>query len=171
GSGHPRVKIELAAELVDQHVGNLGQRGGTAQVYHLSNLEPGVTTRVDAAERLQVHGHVEGQSVKRAAAPHAQAQRADLGAVDVHAGSAIDASGLDVPVCQGVDDGLFDASHQFAYAHAQTAQVDQRIGHDLPRSVVRHLPTALDPDHRDVARRQYLLGLARLTQGEHRVVF
>src|SRR3546814_2157267 len=50
-----------------------------------SDLQVGIAAGVDPRERLQVHGDVEGQAVEAAAAAHADAQRGDLGAVDVDA--------------------------------------------------------------------------------------
>ena len=107
---------------------------------------------------------------KRAAAAHADAERGDLGAVDVDAGRAVAARGVDVPVGQGVDHRLLDPAHVLAHADLQPPQVEQRIGHDLAGAVVGHLAAAVDVDHRDVARHQHVLGLAGLAEGEHRIV-
>ena len=68
------------------------------------------------------------------------------------------------------DDGLLDAVDEVAHTDALAAQVDQRIGDDLAGAVIGHLAAAVDPDHRDVARRQQVLGLAGLPLGEHRRV-
>ena len=92
---------------------------------------PCVTAGIDAAERLQVHRDVEGQAVEGAAAAHADAERGDLGAVHVHAGRAVAARGVDVPVGQGVDDRLLDAVDVLAHADLQPFQVEQRV---RPRS-------------------------------------
>src|SRR3546814_16426248 len=51
-------------------------------------------------EGLQVHGDVEGQAMEAAAVAHADAERGNLGAVDVDAGRAWLARALDVPFGQ-----------------------------------------------------------------------
>jgi hypothetical protein len=44
----------------------------------ISHLEALVAAGVDAAERRQIHGHVQRESVIRAMPPHAQADRREL---------------------------------------------------------------------------------------------
>src|SRR3546814_16107734 len=76
-----------------------------------SDLQVGIAAGVDPRERLQVHGDVEGQAVEAAAAAHADAQRGDLGAVDVDARGAFAAAAFDVPFTPGIDQRLFDPAH------------------------------------------------------------
>src|SRR5690606_34106386 len=116
------------------------------------------------------HAYVEGQAVEGAAAAHANAQRGDLGPAHVHARRALAALATDVPLVQRVDDGLLDPAHVLAHADPDPAQVQQRIQHDLPGTVVGHLAAAVHVQYRDVARRQHVLRLAGLAQGEDRLV-
>src|SRR5690606_34305595 len=141
-----------------------------AQIVHRHHLQPGVAAGIDAVEGLQVHGDVEGQAVEAAAAAHADAERGDLGAVDVDAGRAVAAATLDVPLGQGVDHRLLDAADVVAHAELQPAQVQQRVGHDLAGPVVGDLAAAVNADHRDVPGGQHVLGTARLAEGEHGIV-
>ena len=121
-------------------------------------------------EGLQVHGDVEGQAMERAAATHTDAERADLGTGHVHAGGAVLAIGVDVPFGQRVDHRLLDPADVVAHADLQALQVEQRVRHDLTGPVIGHLAAAVDVHHRDVARRQHVLVLAGLPEGEHRIV-
>src|ERR671912_106581 len=79
---------------------------GAAAVAHRRHPQALVAAGIDALERRQVHGHVEGQSVEGAAVAHPQAQRADLGIPDVDARCTRAAGGGDVPRRQRIDDRL-----------------------------------------------------------------
>ncbi|KAG0770863.1 hypothetical protein G6F22_017016 [Rhizopus arrhizus] len=105
-----------------------------------------------------------------AAAAHAEAERGDLGAADVDARGTLAAFGTDVPLGQGIDEGLLDAADIVAHTNAQPRQAQQRIDHDLAGTVIGHLAAAVHVQHRDLARRQHMLVLASLAQGEHRIV-
>src|SRR5690606_25354904 len=77
---------------------------------------------------------------------------------------------LDVPFAQGVDHRLLDPAHVVAHAQLQAAQVEQRIGDDLAGAVVGDLAPAIDLHHRDVARREHVLGFSGLAEGEYRIM-
>src|SRR3546814_18058623 len=66
---------------------------------------------------------------------HADAQRGDLGVVDVDARRAVAALRADVPFGQRVDHRLLDPAHVVAHADLQALQVEQRIDQDR-KSVV-----------------------------------
>src|SRR5690606_3058403 len=101
-------QAELGSEVSDQCRLDRIQARRTAQVYHRGHLPPRVTTGVDALEGRQVHVDVERQAVERAAAADADAESGDLGAGDIDPGRTFAAHRLDVPVAEGVDDGLLD---------------------------------------------------------------
>src|SRR5690606_18054823 len=161
---------ELARDLRQQHRLDRVHRGRAAEVLHRGHAQALVAAGIDPVERLQVHADVERQAMEAASAAHADAQRRDLGPAHVHAGRALQALATDVPLVERVDDRLLDPAHVLAHAHADPAQVQQRVEHDLARAVVGHLAAAVHVQHRDVARRQHVLRLAGLAQGEHRLV-
>jgi hypothetical protein len=74
----------------------------------------------------------------------------------------------DAEARQRADRRLLQPVHVFLDEDAVPLQVDQRVGHHLAGAVVGHLPAAVGGHHRDVARRQHVLGPAGQAQGEHR---
>src|SRR5690606_29508311 len=166
----PDAQSEVGGQCPQQHRLHRLQPARAAQVGHGHHLQTGVAAGIDPVERLQVHGDVEGQPVEAAAAADPDAERGDLGAIDVDAGGAVLAGALDVPFGQGVDHRLLDPAHVVAHADLQAAQVEQRVGHDLAGAVVGDLAAAVDVQHRNVARGQHVLGAAGLAEGEHRFV-
>ena len=49
-------------------------------------------------------------------------------------------------------DGFLERRHQLPHAQPAALQIDERINHELARSVVGDLPATIDLDHRNVAR-------------------
>ena len=84
----------------------------------------------------------------------------------VHARRARHAVAGDAEVRQRADHRLLQPVHVFLDEVAARLQVDQRIRYHLPRPVVSHLPAAIRGHHRDVARHQHMLGLARQAERE-----
>lgn len=64
-------------------------------------------------------------------------------------------------------DGVLERRDQLAHAQAAALQIDERINHELTRSVIGDLPAAIDLDHRNVARREDVLALGVESQGKH----
>jgi len=63
---------------------------------------------------------------------------------------------------------LFETVYVFLDVVARALQVDERIGHHLPRAVEGHLPAAVGRDHGDVPWRQNVLVFARQPLRIHR---
>src|SRR6476619_5497046 len=171
--GRAQPQSELRGEVLEQpRLDRIEAeiRWSAEQFYHRGHLQPGVAAGVDAPERLQVHVHVERQSVEAATATHADAERRDLAAIDIDAGRTVAAAGGDGPVGQRVDQCLLDPVDVLAHAQFQPAQVEQRIRDDLPGAVIRDLAAAIEGDDRDLAGREHVFGFAGLAEGEHRLV-
>jgi hypothetical protein len=67
---------------------------------------------------------------------------------------------------QQLHNTLLDQVHQLAYSHTVSADIHQQVDHPLARAVIGDLPAPVYLDHRDIPRRQHMLGLARLPLGE-----
>ena len=59
------------------------------------------------------------------------------------------------------------AGDQFANTEFAAAQIDQQIADDLAGAVIGDLTAAIDLNHRNIARRQHMLGLAGLALREY----
>jgi hypothetical protein len=103
--------------------------------------------------------------VVAAAVFYAQPEGGHLGAVDVHAGRAVLAAGVEAVVGDAVDEGLFEQVHHLAHLEAAAVEVEQQVAHHLAGAVVGDLAAAVDLDQRDVGDVEQVLGLAGLAQG------
>src|SRR4029077_18086989 len=73
------------------------------------------------------------------------------------AGMAVAPGGRDPERRAGRDEGGLERPDEWAKQEATLAQRDDRIGHQLARSVIRHLTTTLDPMDLDPAGRKLSL--------------
>src|SRR5690606_12284750 len=106
------------------------------QVAQLGHLQPCITAGVDASKGFQIHVHIQCQAMERSAIANTQAQRGDLGALDIHAGRIRFGDGVDAISRQHLDDALLDAAHQFTHSHTQAAHIQQQISDQLYRPVI-----------------------------------
>ncbi len=140
-------------------------------VSDLRDLQPCVATGVDAGKRREIHIDVQSEAVITAPAPDAQAQRGDLFAFDVDAGSVSSCLRYNPKVDKQRDDGILDGADQAARAELRAPEIDQQINHELPRPVIRHLPTAIALHHRNVTGMEYVFAFAVQTKCEYRRMF
>jgi len=82
----------------------------------------------------------------------------ELARSDVHTRRVTPAEGLDAPLRDGCNDRPLDALDEPAHAQPGSAKVEQRIHHELPGAVVRHLAAAIDLHHGNIAGREQMLG-------------
>src|SRR5678816_4333126 len=122
----PASRIELLDENAAQFQTYLFFCLQKTQVLHLGDLQSRIAARIDRAERREVHVHIEREAVIGAAAHHADAERRDLRAVDVHARGARAALAADE-----IDHGLFEEPDVALDLDAAPGQVDERVEHDL----------------------------------------
>ena len=104
------------------------------------------------AEGRKVERHVQRQAVVAALAAHAHADARKLGARDVDARRAAAALGAHAGLRGEVDHRTLERGDEVAHPEGGALQVDERIDHQLPGTVVGHLPAAIDLHHRDVTR-------------------
>ena len=93
-----------------------------------------------------------------------------VGQAHVDAGRAADAMPGDAEALQHLDHAVLEPVDVFLDEDVQPLQVDQRVGHHLPRAVVGDLPAAVGLNHRDALRVQHVVGLSRHALGVDRVV-
>ena len=105
-----------------------------------------------------------------AAPADAQPDARELARPDVHAGRVAPAERLDAPLRQRADDRALDALDQRPHAEPRALEVEQRVDHQLARTVVGHLPAAVDLHDGDVAGAEQVLGLRVHAEREHRRV-
>jgi len=82
----------------------------------------------------------------RPAAGDADAERRDLGAVDIDPGGAGAARGASA---QEIDHRLFEQAHEGFDLQPAACEIDQRIEHHLAGAVVGDLATTVGSNHRD----------------------
>ena len=78
----------------------------------------------------------------------------------INAGGTGHAVARNAKVRQGADRGLFEAVDVLFHKVPPALKIKQRVGHHLPRAVVRHLPAPVGGHHGNAARGQHMLGLA-----------
>ena len=131
----------------------LGSDRGRRQARH--------PARVDQVEFGEIDRHVERDPVIADAALDAQAERPDLsrlGAVriDPAAGVAVTTGGLDAVRGARGDERSLERADKRANEQATRREGQDRIRHELARTVIGDLPAALDTDHIDAAGGQVL---------------
>ena len=93
-----------------------------------------------------------------------------FGALPIHPRGTGPSGRHDAETGSSGDHRLFEGCDQIAHAKSCTAQVNERIDHELPGAVVGHLPAAIDLHHRDVTRREQVGGIRVHAQCEDRLV-
>ena len=149
----------------------------------------GVAARVDAVKWLQVHLYVQCQAVVGAMSGYLDPESADfakasegvfawfrgaqLGVIkrvvqsNVDTGRRVNAMAHHVQGRQGPDDGLFKLVNVLFYKITCALQVDEGVGNELARAVVRDLPTPITRDNRYVARIVHVIRLTSQPLGEY----
>ena len=94
------------------------------QIRQLGHFQTRVPARVDGCKRLQVHVYVQTQAMIAASLAYAQAQRGDFFGGDVNPGRVATSLGLYAILGLGVDDRVFQAGDQAAYADAEPVEVE-----------------------------------------------
>ena len=108
---------------------------------------------------------------KARTAPDPKPDACQLVAFHVNAGRVGSSSCRDIVLGRKVDDALFQRSYQRAHANIGTANVDQRVDHELAGPVKRNLAAAIDLHDRNVSGREQMF-LARIeAERENRWVF
>src|SRR5690242_15035769 len=80
---------------------------------------------------------------------HPDAERGDLGTVHVDAGRSGAPHGF---AADHIDERLLEEAHERLHLDAAAPEIDERIEHDLSRSMVSDLAAAIGRDHRDAVR-------------------
>ncbi|CAM2147993.1 hypothetical protein PT2222_10359 [Paraburkholderia tropica] len=173
------MRSELRLELRRQRGGHVAPVRRDAERRHIDSFEARVATRIDREEGAQVHRHIQAHAVVAAAVADLQTERRDLRATvrragarrvfrHVNAGRAGLALAREIIRRQRVDHGLLDERHQLAHHQFPASQIEQQIGHDLARPVIRDLAAAVDLDERNTAvGDEQMLGLAGLPEREN----
>src|ERR1051326_8608904 len=115
-------------------------------VPRLCNGEAGVTTGINHGKGRKVHVDIEREPMVGAPLPNANAERRDLGAVDVDAGRAHPALAT---ATQQVDDRLLEERHELPYLDAAPGEVDERVDDELAGAVIGDVAAAIGPDQRN----------------------
>src|SRR4029079_13325221 len=68
------------------------------------------------------------------------------------------------------DERALDGVDERAHTEAEPVEVEQRVDHELTRTVIRHLPAAIYVHDRDIARREHVLRARIHAEREHRRV-
>src|SRR3989338_8894905 len=100
-----------------------------------------------------------------------QAERSDLRAVYINPRSIRLGIGVDAIAGQQINQTALDTADQFTHTNAAAAHIQQQVSHQLARTVVSNLTTAIDLHHRNIPRKQHMLGLAGLTLSKYGGVF
>jgi hypothetical protein len=141
---------------------------GSCQVCEARDGKARIAAGVDPLERLHVQIQVQRNAVVAAAAPDPEANRGDLGAIDIDTGRIRAGRCKDAVVGQQIDHGPFEQVHQGLDADAHPWKLQQQIGDELSRTVVSDLSAAVGLHHRDVSGRKQMLVTSRLAEREHR---
>ena len=59
---------------------------------------------------------------------------------------------VDIQLCKGIDDSLFQQRNQLTYAQLTALKIQQYIHHLLARAVVSDLPAAIALDYGNISR-------------------
>src|ERR1700683_486403 len=93
-----------------------------------------------------------------------------LARADVHAGSLRAALRLNAKSGRIRNHGVLERAHEVAHRKARALQIDERIDHELPGTVVSHLSAAIDLQHGNVARRDEMRAARAHSEREDRRV-
>src|SRR5215207_11750742 len=129
----------------------------SAEGAELCHFQPFITARIDAAERLQVQIHVQGEPMVSRTAPHADADARKLSALNVNTRRTAAALREDPEFSSVVDDCPLERGYEITDAETGAAQIDERIDDELARAVVRHLPSPVDLHDGNVAGSEQML--------------
>src|SRR5215813_2840526 len=110
----------------------------------LRHLEARVSARIDGAKRRKVHVDVEREPMVGPPLANANAERRNLGAVDVDAGRAGPAL---APYREQIDDRLLEERHELPHLDAAPCEVDERVDDELAGAVISDVATAIGLDH------------------------
>ena len=95
--------------------------------------------------------NIKRKAVKGTATSHLHADGGDLGVVDENAGGAVAPLALEAEIGEYINGDAFQERDHVADPHAESLQVQQRVGHELTRPVVGDLAAAVGLHHRDFA--------------------
>src|SRR5581483_5036873 len=164
------MPVELPQEVRLECFGGGPHRPDIAQIRQPGHHEPGVPAGVDAAERLEIDAHVQGDAVICRTTAHADADARQLAALDVYAGSISAALGNYAELGSIIDDAALESGDDVANTESGTPQVDQRVDDELTGTVIGNLAATIDLHDRNVARSQYMITTRVHAQREDRRV-
>ena len=153
------MALQRSVQFRDKHACHSCDSTRSAKRRQLGHRQPFEAAGVDPAERAEIHVDIDGcpMITRPAADPYTDARQ--FGALHIHPRGTRPGGRDDAESGGGGDHRLFQGGDQIAHAKACTAQVDERIDHELPRAVVGDMPAAIDLHHRDVTRREQVSAL------------
>ena len=89
--------------------------------------------------------------MERAAVTDAQAERGDLGAINVHARRIRLGQGFYTVAGKQINQAKLDPTDQLAHTKAQPPDIQHQIAHQLPRTMVGHLSAPIGLNYRNIA--------------------
>ena len=134
----------------------------------MRHLQPGITAGIDPLKRFQVHIDIERQAMKSASTSYPSTQRSHFISINVYSRRPGHALSRHVILRQHADYGFLDTAYKLTDTQTFSPDIHQGVSHDLAGPVVGDLPSPVHLDDRDIARRQYMFSLARLSLREDR---
>src|ERR1017187_378593 len=176
GALEQHLTLENAAEMGGQDLRNFPQRGAHAQLRHGSH-RLGEPAGDDVLKIAQIRIHVQREAVGSHPAAEMHADGGDFAVAYPDPGELGDAPGLNAKLGQGVDERLLDGTHVGAHVASPIPKVQNRIAHQLPRPVIRHVAAAIGGKKgnpratHDLVRSQQVLQVAVAAQRDDVRVF
>src|SRR5579884_3852915 len=137
-----KFKIELQCELFRERVDDGGAGRMRALLQHGRD---GLceTARHDVLEIPQVGGMVQSEAVRGDPAADVDANGGDFSAVDPDSGSAFEAVRMNVELCEGVDERLFDGANIRDYVALPFAEIEDGVTDDLAGAMIGDVAAAI----------------------------
>src|ERR1017187_428795 len=170
------LTLETAAEMGGKDLRNFRQRSAHAKLRHGSH-RLGKPAGDNVLKIAQIRIHVQRETVRRHPPAEVHSDGGDFAIAHPNPSQLGNAAGFNAELRQRVDERLLDGTHVRAHVALPIAQVQNRVAHQLPRSVIRHVAAAIgwikgNPGAaQDLVRSQQILYVAVAPQRDHVRVF
>src|ERR1017187_6588554 len=170
------LTLENAAEMGGKDLRNFRQRSAHAKLRHGSH-RLGKPAGDNVLKIAQIRIHVQRETVRRHPPAEVHSDGGDFAIAHPNPSQLGNAAGFNAELRQRFDERLLDGTHVRAHVALPIAQVQNRVAHELPRSVIRHVAAAIGwikptpGAAKDLARSQQILYLSVAPQRDHVRVF